>query len=95
MKYYVTFSEYYPIYEPAEGGYYYEGKKKVLEREYSTFKKAKRKMKKLWNCCKDDTGFWSCPDKLLFGQSNKYIGDGYICEMTRKPVKEHGWEPYC
>ena len=25
MKYYLTYYEAYPIYEPAEGGYYYEG----------------------------------------------------------------------
>ena len=26
MKYYLTYYEAYPIYEPAEGGYYYEGR---------------------------------------------------------------------
>ena len=29
MKYYLTYYEAYPIYEPAEGGYYYEGRTAV------------------------------------------------------------------
>ena len=29
MKYYLTYYEAYPIYEPAEGGYYYEGRNAV------------------------------------------------------------------
>lgn len=29
MKYYLTYYEAYPIYEPAEGGYYYEGRNAI------------------------------------------------------------------
>lgn len=36
MKYYLTYYEAYPIYEPAEGGYYYEGRNAIKwwESEY-------------------------------------------------------------
>lgn len=104
MKYYVTYSEYYPIYEAAEGGYYYSGKQKVEEHCFSTFKKAKRKFMK-WFRETDlemDANYFEgnsyksfSPHNMFFGVNGRYIGDGYIVELTRKPVKERGYEPYC
>ena len=41
-KYYVTMYSEYPIYEPAEGGYYYAGKaaEDLIENEYETIEEA-------------------------------------------------------
>lgn len=92
--YYVTYSEYYPIYEPAEGGYYYSGKEIVHTEICQTFKKAKRKIRK-WLKDNLDEISWISNDKLSFGYDGKYIGEGWICEMTTKPVVECGRVPYC
>ena len=40
--YYVTYYEEYPIYEPAEGGYYYAGSQNVLVREFKSWRKARQ-----------------------------------------------------
>ena len=39
--YYVSYIREYPIYEPAEGGYYYAGEHVESCREFSTWKKVK------------------------------------------------------
>lgn len=92
--YYVTYSEYYPIYEPAEGGYYYAGKEVRHTSVCQTFRKAKRKIKK---CLKDNLNEtnWIADNKLSFGYNGNYIGEGWICELTRQPVVEHGKVQYC
>lgn len=48
---YVTHYEKYPIYEPAEGGYYYAGNE-VVESERMSRRAAKRNMKELWEQAK-------------------------------------------
>ena len=40
--YYVTYYEEYPIYEPAEGGYYYAGSQNVWVREFKSWRKARQ-----------------------------------------------------
>lgn len=50
---YVTHYEEYPIYEPAEGGYYYEGNE-VVESEKMSRRAAKRRMKELWEEAKKE-----------------------------------------
>ena len=40
--YYVTYYEEYPIYEPAEGGYYYAGSRNVSVREFKSWRKARQ-----------------------------------------------------
>ena len=42
MKWYVTAVAEYPIYEPAEGGYYYTGTEIVWQRIFQDRRKAKR-----------------------------------------------------
>ena len=44
---YVTHYEEYPIYEPAEGGYYYSGNQ-VVESERMSKRKAKAELERLW-----------------------------------------------
>lgn len=92
--YFLTYSEYYPIYEPAEGGYYYSGKSICYMETATTFRKARLKMRKLLKNNDLETS-WISTNKLSFGFTGKYIGEGWICEITRKPVKEYGYTPYC
>lgn len=45
--YYVSWIREYPIFEPAEGGYYYAGEQVFYCKEYPTWKKANRAYQKL------------------------------------------------
>lgn len=40
--YFVNFFEEYPIYEPAEGGYYYAGSKNVAVYQFATWRKTRQ-----------------------------------------------------
>lgn len=60
--YYVSYVEEYPIYEPAEGGYYYAGEQVMNYRKFSSWKKANKYFQKVkrqfldeydWAFCKD------------------------------------------
>ena len=48
---YVTHYEEYPIYEPAEGGYYYSGNQ-ITETERMSKRAAKATMRKFWEMAK-------------------------------------------
>lgn len=97
---YLTHYEEYPIYEPAEGGYYYAGNQ-VTEYERMSKRAAKRELKELYDIlCRDhnDPEYpWRMSlDGNMIYRGSKYIGDGerYIIErklgsMTRGRV------PYC
>ena len=46
-NYFVSYYECYPIYEPAEGGYYYEGVELIESYKTGSLKRARRLLKKL------------------------------------------------
>ena len=46
-KFYLTYYEEYPIYEPAEGGYYYSGNQVIGFLEYDNFYDAYRDIKRI------------------------------------------------
>lgn len=50
---YVTYYEEYPIYEPAEGGYYYAGTQ-LVETQKLSKRKAKAELERIWAECKAD-----------------------------------------
>lgn len=54
-KWYVSRYDYYPIYEPAEGGYYYNGTSCVETYVFNTRKKAMRFLLKLIKHYMDDS----------------------------------------
>lgn len=105
--YYVSYITEYPIYEPAEGGYYYAGTQIQMCREFSSWKKANRFFQK---CRKEflemhegeedriNDATWGGVGKYVnpaVYYFSRYIGEGESVELTRiKPV-EHGWTPYC
>lgn len=97
---YLTYYEEYPIYEPAEGGYYYSGNQ-VVSYERLSKRAAKKKLKQLYNKLKADN---SEPDSrypgapILRGSYNdwmminnnrlvrhsSYIGQGMSYVIERK-----------
>jgi len=50
---YITHYEEYPIYEPAEGGYYYSGNK-VVDSEKMSKRACKKNLLEIWEECKKD-----------------------------------------
>lgn len=105
--YYVSYITEYPIYEPAEGGYYYAGTQIQMCRKFATWKKANRFYQKcakeFKEMHKDEPGRiheYICGGISKYGGSEvyynaKYIGDGEKIEITRKEPIEKGWQPYC
>ena len=102
-KYYVSLYELYPIYEPAEGGYYYDGcEYKGSLPACKTLKKARRLLRKQIQYLQEEYG----EDKVyewgwaghLWGvrTQSKYIGEGTVIRIeTRKASGESGYKPYC
>lgn len=98
----LSYYEEYPIYEPAEGGYYYAGL--ALEKTERLSKRAaKKKFDKLAAELLEETKNESYPwmmGNIIYGRTlirgSKYIGEGaYICIEKRKGSHTKGWEPYC
>lgn len=105
-KYFVSYVTEYPIYEPAEGGYYYAGTTVQECYEFDTWKKANR----FYQRCKKEfldyhkgepqrindfmcggCGKWVNP---FVKYNARYIGDSEWVELTREMPVEHGWKPY-
>ena len=101
MKYYVTMYEKYPIYEPAEGGYYYNGIEVNWSLEFQTYRKARRFLKKCFKDCikcndhKDK--YWHTNENhSCFGVGSQYIGEGWYVKLERKQGADvRGFTPYC
>lgn len=105
--YYVAYITEYPIYEPAEGGYYYAGTQIQECREFSTWKKANKcyqRWSKEFKEMHDDEPerIWEyvCGGIGKHGGSHtaycsRYIGEGERVEISKKKPVEHGWTPYC
>lgn len=90
-KYFVSFYEAYPIYEPAEGGYYYEGEQLVESIKVGSLKRARRIMRRE----AANLGF-TCIGSNSSSLRGKYIGESeYIYIETVRGIHEHGWHPYC
>ena len=108
---YLTYYEEYPIYEPAEGGYYYSGNE-VVSYERLSKRAAKRKIKQLYEELKEDNSEPGSryPDPILNGSYDEwelinnnrlvrysyYIGQGMSYVIERKLGSETmGRVPYC
>lgn len=107
MKYYLTYYEAYPIYEPAEGGYYYEGRNAIkwwesedineLLNSISNFTE-EFEMEMLpfdFDDIKDELKKWGyCVVALTH---SKYIGDDiYLVLENEKAFQKYEahWHPY-
>ena len=95
----------YPIYEPAEGGYYYAGRECEMFERYDTYAEALREYEKM----RDDVTAWYADgyvDCDLYIEEYKnttwfegmHIGDGKIVRLEKPwqfKTLECGWKPYC
>ena len=94
FPFYVTYYQEYPIYEPAEGGYYYPGRDAIYSKGFDTKEEAEAHVEELKN--EDGEGGW---EKYSDGyvRKGKYVGDAEeIVIETRKTYlsQEKGWKPY-
>lgn len=94
FPFYVTYYQEYPIYEPAEGGYYYPGRDAIYSKGFNTKEEAEAHVEELKN--EDGEGGW---EKYSDGyiRNGKYVGDAeWLVIETRKTYlsQEKGWEPY-
>lgn len=89
---YLTHYTEYPIYEPAEGGYYYEGREAGTFYRLNSEKQAKRKLAKMKKEL-EHWGFTVCEDSAYL--DSKYIGDGeeWVIEKVYGS-RNSGWHPY-
>ena len=96
--YYITLYHEYPIYEPAEGGYYYAGLQAHSAEGYNSFKEAaaaigqvaKELVDSGYNFVKKSAGEYE-------DYGDKYIGTGSIlCIEDNKHFRsrERGYQPY-
>ena len=107
MKYYLTYYEAYPIYEPAEGGYYYEGRTATKWWESEDLNEILNSisdfaeefgMEKIpfdFDSVKYELEKWEYSIVAL--THAKYIGDDeYLVVETEKGFQkyESGWHPY-
>lgn len=111
LPYYVSTYTKYPIYEPAEGGYFYNGIQLQHSKGFQTFKDAKRYLRK---CYKESIEFlrkydediisggyeeeyWYCSkNHQRFGVVSIYYGEGWYIKLERKQGSEvSGYIPYC
>ena len=100
--YYVTLYSLYPIYEPAEGGYYYNGTYMVHSYGFQTFRKARKFLSMRYKECFEKDHFtngWICMNNhKYFGvyNENGYVGQGYFWQLERKQgMSLSGYTPYC
>ena len=80
---YLTHYYEYPIYEPAEGGYYYAGREADASYEYETMEEAVEQFNKIIPELEED-GYIIREDLGQAYLSSKYIGDGemWVIEKT-------------
>jgi hypothetical protein len=101
---YLTHYEEYPIYEPAEGGYYYAGIQMVESKKLSK-RAAKRLFKELWEQLKEENfqeygeqepvpkskiypWVYSCYNQPKIIKSSYYIGEGEYFVIERNKGKD-------
>ena len=95
--FYVSYYEEYPIYEPAEGGYYYAGNNAVYSSGFNTEAEAKEFMDEYVKSSIESGENWETYGKRGYYIPSKYIGEqSYI---ILEPNKEYlsrvsGYEPY-
>jgi hypothetical protein len=80
-RYYLTYYEEYPIYESAEGGYYYAGYESYAYYRFFTKWGAKRKLAKMKPELEADG--WIV-NKCSAHLSSKYVGDGKHIYIEKK-----------
>lgn len=101
--YYVCQYAQYAIYEPAEGGYYYDGAELNYYKKTRNLKKARRWLREWAREYYEYEGKLTEDAREYIDNANnhiyyttKYIGDGMEWHIETKLGKhEHGYVPYC
>lgn len=87
---YISYYEEYPIYEPAEGGYYYTGNQ-LLRTERKSKRQCRREFEKIWRDCQKENeknGFVEDRDwNEVVVNTGEYlwvrVDDNYICKIGK------------
>lgn len=91
---YVSYYENYPIYEPAEGGYYYEGRTLVKSERLSR-RQAKKQFSEIVKEALQDED-WVYDGHWKVYEKSNYIGEGsFYCIEKKKGSHISGYKPYC
>ena len=92
-KCYLTRYDEYPIYEPAEGGYYYSGQDVEEYYECDSMEEAKQQLANM----KEELEY--CGFEVLEEGAylrSKYIGEGVLWVIENElGENKRGWHPYC
>lgn len=97
---YISYYKEYPIYEPAEGGYYYPGNRLVDSKRKSK-RQCRKDFENIWKeCLKENENNPEYPwireyDNCIYKDS-EYVGRGkrYVIERKQGSMRS-GWKPYC
>ena len=87
---YISYYEEYPIYEPAEGGYYYTGNQ-LLRTERKSKRQCRREFEKIWRDCQKENeknGFVEDTDwNEVVANTGEYpwvrVDENYICKIGK------------
>ena len=91
---YLTHYEEYPIYEHAEGGYYYAGRSVYKSYPCTSEKQARRKLAKMRKELEAE-GFTVVPEHGCAFRHSRYIGDdGQFYIEHKLGQHKSGWHPY-
>lgn len=98
---YLSYYEEYPIYEPAEGGYYYAGNS-LIKSERMSERQAKKRLAEIWADAQKQNEMLPAIERWAMSsdhrgiyRSSMYIGEGESVIIERhKGSEERGWQPY-
>lgn len=92
----VSYYEEYPIFEPAEGGYYYAGCE-LKKTERLSRRQAKKKFAKIVEeLLTDEMDEWFFDGEWQVTLPSRYIGEGcFWCIERKEGSHTRGWRPYC
>ena len=96
----ISYYEEYPIYEPAEGGYYYAGNQ-LIESERKSKRQCRKEFEAIWAECmkENESGIdspWIRVDDNCIRRYSQYIGEGESIVIEKKSGSyKKGWKPYC
>ena len=93
---YLTHYTEYPIYEPAEGGYYYAGQQADSFYRLNSLKQAQRQLKKMQkNLEKEGFNVFIQGNYCEAYRHDKYIGNGELWTVEKVYGSQNsGWKPY-
>lgn len=94
-QFFVSIYKMYPIYEPAEGGYYYDGISLESNEDFQTLRQARLHLQQI---AKEEDLIKYSDDKYVSPNyhRSKYIGAGYYAVVeTELGSEESGKQIYC